>query len=176
MLLDLINLSKLRHAVIYALAFIALFILQDLLISRITLFGVHALIVPAAVVVIAIFDGGSWGGFLGLAVGYFSDLGHTETTFFFTVILTAAGFFIGVLGRYVLHRGFVSYMALLAALMTVITFCQMVPFLFFTDTASWPVWRTGLVQILWSLIWSVPVYFPFKAIATAADRRIDRSV
>lgn len=176
MLFDLIDLSRFRHAVAYGLAFAVLFILQDLLVSHITLLGVHALLVPAAVVTVAIFDGGNWGGFLGLIAGYFCDLGCVESSALFTVLLTAAGFFIGVLGKYVLHRGFFSYLTLLAAVLAVITFCQMFPFLFFTDTGFWPVLRTGLLQIAWSLAWSVPVYFPFKAIALAPDRRAGRSV
>ena len=32
-----------------------------------------------------------------------------------------------------------------------------------TDTAA--VWRTGLIQLLWSIPWAVPVYFPCKSIA-----------
>jgi hypothetical protein len=37
--------------------------------------------------------------------------------------------------------------------------------LFFTDTDAWAVWRTGLIQIGWSLPWAVPIYFPVKSIA-----------
>ncbi len=175
MLLDLIDLSKLRHAIFYALTLIVCFIVQDLFLSHITVFGVHALLMPAAVVAIGLFDGGRWGGFIGLFVGYFCDLGHIETTALFTVVLAAAGFFSGVLGKYLLHKGFVSYIVLVLAAMTILTFCQMFPFLFFDDTDVRAVWRTGLIQILWSLPWAVPVYFPIRSIAAAPGRRAGHS-
>ena len=165
MLLDLIDFSKLRRAIIYALLLLVLFVLQDLLVSRITVFGVRAMLIPAAVVAIGLFDGGLWGGSMGLMAGYFMDMGYTEHVIFFAVFLAAAGFFAGVLGQYLLHRGFVSYIVLFAVIMAVITFCQMFRFLFLTDTNVWAVWRTGLLQLLWSAVWAVPVYFPCKSIA-----------
>lgn len=165
MLLDLIDLSKLRRAIVYTLLLAVLFICQDLLVARIALFGVRAMLIPAAVVAIGLFEGGLWGGFLGLAAGYFFDLGYTEQTVLFTLLLTAIGFFSGVLGKYLFHKGFVSYMVLVLTAMTLITLIQMFRFLFFTDTNAWAVWRTGLIQILWSLPWAVPIYFPCKAIA-----------
>lgn len=165
MLLDLIDFTKLRRAVIYALLFIVLFVLQDLLIAHITLRGVRPLLIPAAVVAIGLFDGGLWGGFAGLAAGYFCDLGYPEHLFLFTLLLAAIGFFAGVLGKYLLRKGFLSYMVLFLAAMAVITFCQMFRFLFFTDTDPAAVWRTGLIQFLWSIPWAVPIYFPCKSIA-----------
>ena len=165
MLLDLIDFSKLRRAIIYSLLLVLLFVVQDLLLSHIRLFGVRPMLIPAAIAAIALFDGGMWGGFMGLAAGYFMDMGYAEHTILFTVLLPAIGFFIGVLGKYELHRGLLTYIVLLIAAMTVITFCQMFRFLFFVDTASWPVWRTGIVQLLWSIPWAIPIYFPCKSIA-----------
>ena len=165
MLLDLIDLSKLRRAIVYALVLAAVFILQDLLVARIHLFGGLAMMIPVAVVAIGLFEGRIWGGFLGLAAGYLMDLGYTEQTVLFMILFTAIGFFAGVLGKYLLHKGFVSYLVLVAAAMLLITAAQMFRFLFFTDTDAWAVWRTGLLQILWGIPWAIPVYFPCKAIA-----------
>jgi hypothetical protein len=165
MFFDLIDLSKLRRAIVYALVFVVLFILQDLFLARVTLFGVSAMLIPSAVVAVGLWEGGVWGGLVGLFAGYFADMGYSEQLIMFTVLFCAMGFFSGVLGRYLLHRGFVSYMALLAVMLSVLTLCQVFPFLFFTDTAPWPVWRTGLLQVLWSLVWAMPLYFPFKSIA-----------
>ena len=178
MLLDLIDLSKLRRAIVYALMLTVLFILQNLIISRITVWGVHALIVPAAVVAIGLFEDGLWGGVVGLAAGYFSDMA-TQNVVMFTVLLTAAGFFAGALGKYMLHKGFMSYMTLALLVLVLAAFCQMFRILFLADadakafhslylggTYAWRVLRTGLIQTLWSLVWAVPVYFPCKLIAS----------
>ena len=165
MLLDLIDLSKLRRAVIYGLLLVVLFTVQDLIAARITLFGVKPMLVPAAVVAVGLFDGGLWGGFVGLAAGYFTDMGYPEHLFMFTVLLAAAGFFSGALGKYMLHKGFVSYITLTVLVMAVIAFCQMFRFLFLVDTNAWTVWRTGLLQLGWSVLWAVPVYFPCRSVA-----------
>ena len=126
----------------------------------------------------ALFEGGLWGGMLGLAAGYFMDMAYVDHVVLFTVLLPAIGFFTGALGKYMLHKGFVSYMTLALVTMTIITFLQMFRFLFFLDADTqavralylggrglWTVLRTGLVQIIWSLVWAVPIYFPCKAIA-----------
>ncbi len=165
MLLDLIDLSKLRRAIVYAVTLAIVFAVQDLVAARVPLWGVRPMMIPAAVVAIGLFEGGLWGGFLGLATGFFFDMGYIEQTVLFTVLLTVTGFFAGVLGKYLFHKGFLSYMALVLAAMILVTAAQMIPFLFFTDTRDAAVWRVGLVQILWSLPWAVPVYFPCRAIA-----------
>jgi len=166
MLLDLIDLSKLRRAVIYALLFLVLFVLQDLVISHIPVLGVRAMLVPAAIVAVGLFDGGVWGGAVGLVVGLLSDIGCADQTVLFTILFPAIGFLCGVLGKYLLHKGFVSYLVLALLAMAVVTFCQMVPFLFFTDTDPMAVGRVGLIQALYSLAWAVPVYWPCRAIAS----------
>jgi hypothetical protein len=165
MFLDLIDLSKLRRAMVYGLVLAVLFVLQDLIVARITIRGVSAMLVPGAVVAVGLFEGGVWGGFVGLAAGYFMDLGYTEQQILFTVLFPLVGFFSGVLGKYWLNRGMVSYVALFLVMMAIITGCQMFPFLFFTDTNNWAVCRTGLIQLFWSLVWAVPIYFPIKSIA-----------
>lgn len=168
MLFDLIDLSKLRRMIVYALLMAVVFLFQDLLVANITVFGVRAMLVPAAVVAIGLLEGGTWGGVIGLAAGLFCDLGYTEQLVLFAVTFALAGFFSGVLGKYLLHKGFLTYMVLVLAVTALVTFCQMFRFLFFTDTDRWAVWRTGIIQILWSLPWAVPIYFPCKSIAARA--------
>ncbi len=179
MLLDLIDLSKLRRAIAYGLLLVVLFSLQNLVAVRFTLWGVRAMLVPSAVVAVGLFEGGLWGGFVGLTAGIFSDIAYTDQVALFTVLLPAAGFFSGVLGKYMLHKGFVSYMTLTLAALAVVAFCQMFRFLFFLDGdvklfrtallgagANWPVWRTGLIQTAYSLVWAMPIYIPCKLIAS----------
>ena len=165
MLYDLIDLTKLRRAILYALLLAALFIVQDLILSHVAVLGVRAVLIPAAVVAVGLFDGGLWGGLVGLAAGFFSDMGFSEHLVLFTVLYACIGFFSGVLGKYLFRKGFFSYIVLCAAALAVVTFCQMFRFLFFTDTDAAAVWRTGLIQLLWSLPWAIPVYFPCKSIA-----------
>lgn len=178
MLLDLIDLSKLRRAIVYGLLLGGVLILQNLIVSRVPLFGVRAMMVPALVVAVGLFEGGAWGGFIGLAAGYFTDMSYTDHVVLFTILLPALGFFIGALGKYMLQKGLVSYLVMALLALTVIAFCQMFHTLFlsgadarafrqlyFSGSYAWIVARTGLIQIGWSLVWSIPVYFPCKLIA-----------
>ena len=174
MLLDLIDLSKLRRTIVYALLLAATFIVQDLFASQLPAFGVRPMLIPAAVVGIGLFEGAPWGGMLGLAAGYFGDMGCIEQLVLFTVLFPIAGFFSGVLGKYILHKGFVSYMVLTGLTLAMVAMCQMSRVLFFAGsqvTDTWAVWRTGLIQTLYSLVWAVPVYFPCKLISDRPLRR-----
>lgn len=177
MLLDLIDLSKLRRAIVYGVLLAVAFILQNLILCRIALFGVKPLLIPAVVAAVGLFEGGAWGGFVGLAAGYFMDMG-TQYVVLFTILMPAVGFFSGVLGRYMFHRGFISFLVLALTALAVTAFCQMFRFLFLLgDDAraflslylpgreNWPVLRMGLLQTALSLAWSLPLYFPCKLIA-----------
>ena len=165
MLYDLIDLSKLRRAILYALLFMALFFVQDHILAHVRLFGVRPLLIPAAVAAVGLFGGGVWGGLVGLLAGFFCDMGAADTTFLFTILLTVVGFFCGVLGQFLLRRGFFSYAALMVLTLALATLGQMFRFLFFTETDAAAVWRTGLWQFVWSLPWCLPIYFPCRSIA-----------
>ena len=178
MLLDLIDLSKLRRAIVYGFLLAAAFILQNLIFNRIALFGIKPLLIPSVVVGVGLFEGGVWGGFIGLAAGYFADMATAGHVVLFTVLLPTVGFFTGVLGKYMLHRGLMSYVTLCLLTLALAAFCQMFRFLFFVGEDAmaflrlylpgrelWPVWRTGLLQTAISLFWALPIYIPCKYIA-----------
>lgn len=165
MLFDLIDLTLLRRAVLYALLLGALFLTQDLLLAHLPLFGVRPLLLPAACAAVGLYDGGLWGGIFGLAAGALSAMGGGGGAVMLPLSLGAVGFFSGVLGQYLFRRGLVSCLVLSLGALALVTFCQMFRFLFFTDTDNAAVWRVGLLQIAWSLPWSVPISFPCRAIA-----------
>lgn len=165
MLLDLINLAKLRRAVVYAILLLVLFLIQNLLVSYVALWGVRAMFIPVAVVCVALFEGGVWGAMFGLAAGYFADMGFAENTVLFTILFPVIGYFTGVLGKYTLRKAFITALVLSAAALMLAAFCQMFPFLFFEDTKIWPVLKTGFLQVLWSLPFIFVIYYPCRAIA-----------
>ncbi len=179
MLLDLIDLSKLRRAIVYGLLLAGLFLIQNQIAARVTVLGVHAMVIPSAVVAISLFEDGLWGGMVGLAAGYFSDMVYADHVVMFTVLLPALGFFTGALGKYMLNKTFVSYMVLALAALSLTAFCQMFRFLFLLDADAKAfqalymgalgfrrVLSTGIAQTLWSLVWAIPLYFPCKLIAS----------
>ncbi len=164
MFLDLINLAKLRRAVIHGLMLLLLFWLQDLLASYVTLGGVKALFIPAAVVCVALFEGGAWGAMFGLAAGFLADMGFAENSVLFTILFPLLGYTAGVLGKYVLRRAFITGLVLSAAALLLTALFQMFPF-FFRSSSFWAVLKTGVLQVLWSLPFAALIYFPCRSIA-----------
>lgn len=165
MLYDLIDLEKLRRACVYALMLAALFLLQNVLLVNVAPLGVHAVFVPVSVVCVGLFEGGVWGAMYGMAAGYFLDMGHSETTILFTLLLAAAGYFIGVLCRFELRRGLTTALLLSFLLLAACALCQMAPFLLAGSTRPWVAVRTGLLQVLWSMPFTFLIYYPCRFIA-----------
>lgn len=164
MLLDLINLAKLRRGVVYALMLVLLFALQNLLCSYIAPLGVKAMFIPAAVVCVALFEGGVWGAMFGLAAGYFADMGFAENTVMFTILFPAIGYVVGILGKYSMRKAFITALVLSAAALLLAALGQMFPF-FFRGTKLWAVVKTGVLQVLWSLPFVPVIYYPCRFIA-----------
>ncbi len=164
MFLDLINLAKLRRALIHALLLILLFALQNFLGSYLAPWGVKAMFIPAAVVCVALFEGGVWGAMFGLAAGLMADMSFAENSVLFTLLFPAFGYAAGVLGKFTMRRAFITAFVLSAAALILSALGQMFPFLF-RSSSVWAVLKTGLLQVLWSLPFAVLIYFPCRSIA-----------
>ena len=144
---------------------ILLYILQATVFTRLTLFGVKPMLLPVAVVVIAIFRGRVEGGVFGLFAGMFMDMSYNQPTIEFTLILTLTGILLGALSDTVLVRGFPSYLLCSAAQLLLCSACQI---LVITVTTSIPVSALlpiAIRQTLYSLILSLPFYYISRFLA-----------
>jgi uncharacterized membrane protein len=65
---DLINKDKVHRALWCALYMAVTLLLQNTVFAHIALFGVHAMFVPAVVVAVGVFEGGTWGAVFGLII------------------------------------------------------------------------------------------------------------
>ena len=164
-LLDLIDFPKLRRAVLYLLVLAGAFLLQNLVGSRVLLFGVKALYMPALVVAIGFFQGGVWGAVIGLAAGYFCDLGFSENTVLFLLLFPAVGYFSGVVGKYYFHKAYGGYLVLAVAALLLTGGCQMFRAWFFNGAALPAVLRVELLQTLRTLPFTIPAFFVCRLIA-----------
>ena len=89
---DLINKDKVHRALWCALYMAVTLLLQNTVFAHIALFGVHAMFVPAVVVAVGVFEGGTWGAVLGLIAGYFCAMGYPGTGMLFAVLFAVIGF------------------------------------------------------------------------------------
>ncbi len=165
MFLDLINLAKLRRAIICAGTLLAAIIIQNIILSRIEIFGVKALIIPIAVVAIGFFDGGVWGGVFGIIAGLLTDMSLNTSAVTMTVVFPIIGFFSGALPMFFISRKLGSFIAVSVCALLLTVFCQMIKYLLFTDTDVFALLLTAGLQVLWSVPFIFLIYYPCKKLA-----------
>lgn len=165
MLLDMVNLVKLRKAVLYLLVVLAVFLIQELVLSNIAILGVKALIFPIAVVAAGFWNGGVWGGMFGLIIGIFADMSLNTSSVMMTVIFPIIGFFSGALPMFFMSRKLMSFFFLSLAGLCITAFCQMFRFIVFFDAPTSTILLTALFQVLWALPFIPALFYPCRAIS-----------
>lgn len=173
MFLDLINWEKLKRGVLYGVYLLIVLGVQHLLLAHVAVLDVRAMILPVAVVAVGLFEGGMWGGVFGLFAGLFGDMIFAENTVIFTVLFPVAGFFSGMLAEFVMNKSFMPYFFLSLAALILTAAVQMLRVALignleltaiFTAQSFLPLLKTAGLQVLWSLPFSVPLYFPCRAL------------
>ena len=164
-LFELINLRKIRKAVLYIFCIIAALWLQTMVLSRGGPLGVKPFFIPALAVAVGMFEGGVWGGMLGLVAGIGCDLGFSESTVLFMVLFSAFGFFSGLLTEFFINRRFTAWLLLSVLALLVTAFCQIVPLWIFRGASFRHLAVIGLLQCAWSLPFAGLAYLVVKFIA-----------
>ena len=162
---ELINLRKARKAIVYLLLIVVTVWLQTMVFSRLTLLGVKPFFVPALIVAIGLFEGGVWGGMLGLAAGIGCTLSMVGSPVLFLVLLPVFGFLSGLLADFLINRRFVSYLLLGALALLLTAVLQALPLLLFRGADARMLARVAGLQAVWSLPFLIPAYFAAKLLA-----------
>ncbi len=165
MLLDIINIERLRKAIVYCGLILATLFLQNTILSRIPILGVKAMFVPVVVVAVGFFEGGVWGGVFGLVLGLFCDLSFGDSAIMFTVLFPIIGFASGCLTMFFITKRFLSFFFISLAALVLAAFCQMFSLLVFSEASPWPLFRTGGLQVLWSIPMTFAAYYPCRKIS-----------
>ena len=171
-ILELINLRKARKAILYLLLIVVALWLQTMVLSRVNLLGAKPFFLPVLAVAFGLFEGGVWGGMLGLAAGIGCMLSLAGSPVLFLVLLPVFGFLSGLLAEFLINRRFLSYLLLSALALLVTSLLQALPLWLFRGAELSPLARVALLQALWSLPLAVPTYFVVKLLAgRERDRR-----
>ena len=164
-ILELINLRKARKAIGYLLCIVVALWLQTMVFSRLVLLGAKPFFVPALIVAIGMFEGGVWGGMLGLAAGLGCLWSMAGSPVLFLVLLPVFGFLSGLLADFLINRRFLAYLLLAALALLVTALLQALPLWLFRGAAPRPLMTVALLQALWALPLAVPAYFVTKLLA-----------
>lgn len=172
MFLDLINTDKLARAAKYALLMAVCMILQNSVLSSVEVLGTKCLFLPAAAVAVGMFEGGVWGGVFGLIMGLLTDMGFSENTVLFTVLFPILGFFSGALTAFFVNKRFFAYFILSLAALVLTAAAQIAGLWLFRDADAGALLITAAKQTLWSLPFTVPLYFACRGLS---GRNADRN-
>ena len=135
------------------------FILQAMVFSRITLWGVKPLILPVAVVAAAVYEGAVRGGVFGLCAGVLCDISLDQPAIQFTLLLTVLGVLTGLLFESLLAKGFPSFFFTSAAALLLCAVLQFARLLLREGVPIYYLLETALYQTAYSLLFTVPLYW-----------------
>ena len=165
MLLEIIDLDKLRRGILYAVIMLCILMVQEMVLSRISLFGVHALIVPIFPVCVGILQGGWWGMLFGLASGMLCDCMFAETRVLFTVLLPFLGFMATAAERFLISRKLVAVFTASVCALLFTAALEIVRMLVLYEASAAALIKTGLLQTLYAVPFIFAIYFPCRALS-----------
>ena len=144
------------------------YILQDMIFVELDIFGAKPLILPLAAVAVAMFEGSTRGGIFGLIAGIVCDASLGQPAVMFTILLTVCGIAVGLLGEQLLARGFPSYLLCSAGCLILCTLFQALGHVTPGIASLATLVMTGLIQVVYSLLFTVLIYLPARALFHAA--------
>lgn len=150
---------------------IIIYILQSMVFTYIPFKGVVPVLLPIAVVGIAMFEGSARGSGYGLLAGMLCDISFNQPVLVMTVLLTIVGIVVGVLSETIMARGFPTFLLSCFAVLALTSFISMFSLLFFSGVDMTSLLMTGVNQTLYSMPFAIPIYF----IVRAFGRRIASS-
>ena len=92
----------------YSLMLIIFFLLETAVLTRVSLLGVHPLVVPLIVSTVAVFEGPWSGAFFGFSAGIFYDAFIPLSEGFYSIIFLIGCYLIGYLSQSVFQKNFLT--------------------------------------------------------------------
>lgn len=154
--------KNIRGFVTYAVYLLLTLVLQSLLFSRISIFGVKGFIVPAAAVAAGIYFGGVKGAIFSLVLGVLTDIGAPETTVLYTVLFPMIGFGAGLASEFYINKSFFAFMVFSTAAILITGFAQLAGAMIFASAGLMKGMLTVLLQAVLSLLPTALLYLPFR--------------
>ena len=146
---------------LYALALFPVWLLDACILSRYPLFGV---LLPLAVVAVAVLEGSHAGAGFGLGVGLLWALAYSSGKGMMVIGLTLVGLLTGAAAQYALSQSFLGCLLCSAGALAAIDLWRIAVRLFVRSAGWTSMLRVAVPEILWSLAWTPLVYLIFHAV------------
>ena len=146
---------------VYALALLPIWILDAFLLGRWPLFGTVPLLLPLAVVAVAVLEGATAGAGFGMGVGLLWALGYADVGGGMVSFMVVAGMLSGVAAQYALTQGFAGCFICSTGTLVVLELLRVARGIFI-QLAPLPV-LLGVAgkELFLTLLWTPAVYFVF---------------
>lgn|GEM_PF-716980 len=162
MLNRLIEWEKIRTFLEYAVYLILAMLLQNLLFSRMSIFGVKGFILPAAAVAAGMYLGGVRGAVFGIFLGIFADLSYTDSTVTYTVLFSAIGFGTGLASEFYINKSFFVFMLMSVAAILLTGLVQLLVAVIGSGAEIIAGFMTVLLQTALSILPVMLLYLPYR--------------
>ena len=161
-MLNRIDFKKLRVFLEYAVYLLLAMLLQGLLFSRLSIFGVKGFVLPAAVVAAGMFLGGVRGAVFGICLGLVTDMSYTESSFMYTIVFALIGFGAGFASEFYINKSFLVFMVMSVIAVLLSGLAQYLAAVIFGGAEL----VQGIVTVLLQTALSIPpmaiLYLPFR--------------
>ena len=148
----------------YALGLFLVWVLDAYVLNRITFFGIIPMLLPLAVVSVAVLEGAYAGAGFGLAVGLLWELAYPGGFGGLVFGMTLAGMVVGAASQYVLSQNFFSCLLCSAVVLGALDSLQVLWALFIQLDTLDVLLQVAVPEVLLSLCWTPLVYILFRLI------------
>ncbi len=161
-MLNRIDFKKMRVFLEYAVYLLLAMLLQGLLFSRLSIFGVKGFVLPAAVVAAGMYLGGMRGAVFGICLGLVTDMSYTESSFMYTIVFALIGFGAGFASEFYINKSFLVFMVMSVIAVLLSGLAQYLAAVIFGGAEL----VQGIVTVLLQTALSIPpmalLYLPFR--------------
>ena len=161
-MLNRIDFKKLRVFLEYAVYLLLAMLLQGVLFSRLSIFGVKVFVLPAAVVAAGMYPGGMRGSVFGICLGLVTDMSYTESSFMYTIVFALIGFGAGFASEFYINKSFLVFMVMSVIAVLLSGLAQYLAAVIFGGAEL----VQGIVTVLLQTALSIPpmalLYLPFR--------------
>ena len=148
----------------YALALLAVWLLDSCILPRYPLLGLSPMLLPLAGCAAAVLEGSRAGAGFGMAVGLLWELAYPGGFGGLVFSMTLAGMLLGAAAQYVLSQSFPSYVICSAALLAALDLLRILRALLYDAAPLSALLQTACGECLLSLVWSPFVWLLFRAV------------
>ena len=106
-ILEKINIKRVLKYALYMFVALAA---QEMVLTRVRIFGVCPMVLPAVAVAVGMFEGATWGAVFSLIMGIFADMAFVESTVTFTLLFPVLAFASGFVAQFFINRRFFAFM------------------------------------------------------------------